>query len=170
MFLRSEILIIDPFTSVFTSKKQETFLLGGFNTDVACSNSTPLLTKYDNFKRLFSLRQLIVEPTQILSSKTLASDVDKISQSDVINIGLSDHNLILCTRKVAKKHISSRGVTQIRCITLYSAVTFCLELDKVDLFKVIICENVNNAWCIFKSLFLDVLDKIAPVNQDRLKA
>ena len=33
----------------------------------------------------------------------LISDTDKVSQSGVIDLGISDHCLIFCTRKVIKK-------------------------------------------------------------------
>lgn len=32
----------------------------------------------------------------------MVTDTEKVSQSGVINIGLSDHMLVFCTRKVAK--------------------------------------------------------------------
>ena len=66
----------------------------------------PSLTKqYKEFCSVFGLKQIIQEPTRTTCSTSslidhiLTNCCEKISQSGIINIGLSDHQLIFCTRK-----------------------------------------------------------------------
>ena len=63
---------------------------------------------------MFGLTKIIKSPTRKTCSSTslinhiLASLPERISQEDVINVGLSDHQLIYCTRKISK--IKTGGV------------------------------------------------------------
>ena len=64
--------------------------------------------KYHECCTLFGLKQLIKCATRITSNSSsipghvLASFPDRVSQSGVFDIGISDHQLIYCTRKTAK--------------------------------------------------------------------
>ena len=56
---------------------------------------------------MFGLTQIIKSPTRIICSSTslidhiLLSLPERISQEGAINLGLSDHQLIYCTRKIS---------------------------------------------------------------------
>ena len=64
--------------------------------------------KYHECCTLFSLKQLIKCPTRVTGNNSsildhvLASFPDRVLQSGVIDIGISDHQLIYCTRKTAR--------------------------------------------------------------------
>ena len=57
---------------------------------------------------MFGLTQIIKSPTHITCSSTslidhiLAGAPERIYQEGVINVGLSDHQLIYCTRKISR--------------------------------------------------------------------
>ena len=57
---------------------------------------------------MFGLKQLIKSPTQITWSRSsiidqfLTSFPDRVTQQGILNIGLSDHQLIYCTRKITR--------------------------------------------------------------------
>ena len=63
------------------------------------------IIQYHEFCSLHGLKQLIVTPTRITVSKSslldhiLTNTSENIPQSGVIDIGLSDHQLIFATRK-----------------------------------------------------------------------
>lgn len=69
-----------------------------------------LVKKLSNFSRMFGLKQLRSEPTgvsvnsQSILDLVLAINNEKICQSGVLDIGLSDHKVIIFTRKVNKCH------------------------------------------------------------------
>ena len=58
--------------------------------------------------RMHGLKQLIQSPTRatcstsILIDYILTSVPSRVSQKGVINVGVSDHQLIFCTRKVSR--------------------------------------------------------------------
>ena len=81
-----------------------------------CSNDAK---NYLPFGKMFGLEQIINSPTSITCRNTplldhfLASIFWWISQLGVVNVGVSDHQLIYCTRKINKliagcvhKHLS----------------------------------------------------------------
>ena len=51
----------------------------------------------------------------------------------------------------------------------YSGEAFSAAMRKVDFFQVINCENVNECWYIFKNLFFEQVDAIAPIKEVHLK-
>ena len=64
--------------------------------------------KYHECCNLFGLKQLIKCSTRVTCNNSsifdhvLASFPDRVSQSGVIDIGISDHQLIYCTKKTAR--------------------------------------------------------------------
>jgi hypothetical protein len=97
----------------------EIYILGDFNICLLHKLSV-LYKKYQNCLNMFNLKQIIDEPTRVTcTSKTLIDHVvvnseEKISQSGVLPIGLSDHFLIYCTWR---KLVEIKAVT-IKKITL----------------------------------------------------
>ena len=107
-------------TNVFES--QECYLLGDININLqpkdkeifrhkpanTINKEIPHLTRsYLEFCFTHSLEQIITRPTRItdqtatLIDHILTNSPDKVSQSGIIDLGLSDHYLIYCTRKTS---------------------------------------------------------------------
>ena len=65
----------------------------------------PLSKDYLNFCFTFSLKQLLSIPTRATrktgthTDHVLTNSSLKLSQSEVIELGISDHDLVYCTRK-----------------------------------------------------------------------
>ena len=63
---------------------------------------------YYEFCTFFSLHQLIKVPTRITCNSAtiidhiLASYLERVTQQGIIDVGLSDHQLIFCTRKISR--------------------------------------------------------------------
>ena len=86
------------------------------------NKSTPSNVKsYYEFCKFFSLHQLIKVTTCItcnwatIINHILASYPERVTQKGIIDVGLSDHQLIFCIRKISK---IERGT--------YKHVKFCL--------------------------------------------
>ena len=85
--------------------KQECYILGDFNTDVLAERNV-LKNDFENFLRIFDLKQVITEPTRITDTSETAidlictSDVENISQSGVLPCKLSDHNVIFLYKEI----------------------------------------------------------------------
>ena len=130
---------IDNITADFSklnTEENDLFILGDINVNLFSKEKyilnkkemedtvCPLFKKYKEFIFSFGLEQLIKSPTRVTCSKSslidhiLTNASDKVTQSGVIDIGLSDHQLIFCARKVTKfktgkyKLISFRSMKQ----------------------------------------------------------
>ena len=112
--------INNVFTETGVLDKQECYLLGDLNINlildekeifsnksyISNSQNLPPLTKgYLDFCFSFSLEQLISIPTRVTSKTAtlidhvLTNSSQKVSQCGVIELGISDHDLVYCTRK-----------------------------------------------------------------------
>ena len=108
------------------------------------------------------------------SSKTIidlivTSDDDNISQSGVMDIGLSDHLMTFCTRKITRSQVNQHNTVKLRSMKNYSKAELQRRLTDVNWQGVLNCEDVEGAWNNFKTLFCNILDSIAPLKEVRLK-
>ena len=150
---QSEFLeIINTHFSKLDTNNNEIYILGNFNINLYLNNSyiflknyllqsqsiTSDIKKYYEFCAMFGLKQLIEVPTRVTCSSStiidhiLASFPNRVSQQGVIDDGLSDHQIVYCTRKISR---IKRGThKQIRCRSLknYAAVIYEEALGKVD--------------------------------------
>ena len=156
--------------------EMEIVLMGDFNTNILQQDKgTSLSESLNNFKCVFGLTQLITEPTRICdNSETIidlifVSDSLKICQSGVRAIGLSDHLLIYCTRKVHKMQINKHNTVHIRSPKHYTKEKFIDMLQEIDWTNVVECNQVEIACEGFISKFTGALDQIAPSKQIRIK-
>jgi hypothetical protein len=154
----------------------ECIILGDFNVNYLDSKNVHGLKKaVINFCNMFSLKQMIKEATRVsqysnsLLDLIFVSDHHKISQSGVINVGLSDHCLIYCTRKVKKEQFKKHNSIRMRSLKNYSVENLNNKLNEVNWFDIINCDTVEVAWARFKTIFCNILDELAPVKSVRLK-
>ena len=124
---------------------------------------------------LFNFSQIISDVTRVSKTSSsvidliLVSDFDKISQSGVLNIGISDHCVIYCTRKILKTTLNSHNTVKIMSMKNYNKDTFQLNLLNVDLSSVVCSDNVTQSWENFKAILMSAIDNIAPVKEVRIK-
>ena len=98
---------------------------------ITISNTIPYdVRKYQEFCHFFSLKQLISCPARIRCSSStitdhiLANYPDRVSQKGIIDIGISDHHLIFCTRKTLKTKTGSHKQISFLSLKNYSAVAY----------------------------------------------
>ena len=155
--------------------EQEIFILGDFNTDVNSTRGSSLCKSLMSWMKSMDLHQLIKDATQITANSStvldliITSEQDKISQSGVLDYQISDHCPIFCTRKVPKYKFNCHIFVKLRSLKNYDVDEFRKHLREVNWFEVINCENIDSCWSSFKSLFMQVVDKVAPVKEVRLK-
>lgn len=99
----------------------------------------------------------------------LVSDEDKISQTCVLHLGISDHSLIYCTRRVVKAAINKHNTVKLRSMKNYDKDTFQVNLLNADWSSVLISDNACDAWKKFKSNFTSLVDDIAHIKEVRIK-
>ena len=161
--------------------KKEIYILGNFNINMYHNNryivrddntiSSKFLShdikNYYQFCTMHGLKQLIQSPTRVIySTSTL---IDHISTM-IINVGVSDHQLILCIRKISKiKTGGDRKYLNFRSLKNYTADYYKETLKQVDFPNYENFDDVNEAYSNFFQKLMTVTDKIAPYKSKRVK-
>ena len=156
--------------------RSECIIMGDFNTNILQPRSS-LKESLSMFCKVSGLQQLITEPTRVSANSQslldliLVSGCENISQSGVLDIALSDHSVIFCTRKVSKTLLKTGSHSSIRyrCTKHYTAEEFKERLSGRDWSDVLGSNDVDGAWALFKQHFIAVLDSIAPKKETRVK-
>ena len=151
----------------FVLKENQSVTFRNFNS--------PFVSKYKELCQTFSLKEIIQEPTRVTS--TISSLLDhiltnagwKISQKGVIDVGLSDHRLIYCTRKILRTKFNMHNQIRVRSLKNYTPELFREELTKIKFPDYNIFSNVNIAYLDLLEIILSVVDKIAPFKDLRVK-
>ena len=152
----------------------EIIILGDFNICMKNKNSD-IYKKYSNILNMYALEQLISKPTRISSSSSslidhiLCNTSEKICQSGVIEVGISDHFAIFCTRKTTREHTGKQSTVRIRSLKHYTQEAFIEKLEQTDWSELYLCRNVNQAWEMFRKLFQSTLNSIAPYKEIKIK-
>ena len=115
-----------------------------------------------------SLEQIITRPTRItdqtatLIDHILTNSPDKVSQSGVIDLGLSDHDLIYCTRKTSLTKSHKHNEIFVRSLNRYSAEKF-LEIPREIVFPNYLNYTcANDAYSDFIYRFVEAINFITP--------
>ena len=133
-------------------------VLGDFNVCLIKSKGK-LGSIYRQLLNFFSSKQLINEPTRITETSSslldhiFTNNSEKIYQSGVLNVGLSDHLIVFCSRKIIRGQIGKHKTIKIRSVKNYSPIEFLNKLRNVDWTIVTNCTDVNKAWDNFKTIF-----------------
>jgi hypothetical protein len=159
---------------------KEMYLMGDLNCDMLkkekLSNNMPT-KKLNSVYELYQLSQLIDEATRItMTTSSLIDHIttntpEKISHSGVIHTGISDHSLVFAIRKIRVMQRNEKNCVEIRNMKNFNEKKFIDELlnqhwDYVYFFG----DDPNAMWEIWKELFLEVLDKHAPLQQKKVRS
>ena len=100
-------------------------------------SSSALANKYKEFCQAFSLTGTIKDPTRITCSTStllhhiLTNSSEKVFQKGLIDVGISDHQLIYCTRKIKRIKHNMHNQIQVRSLKRYSAEVLTNALKTV---------------------------------------
>ena len=119
--------------------------------------------------------QLIDQPTRITSSsRTLIDHIftnkpDIITNHGVLHVGISDHSLIYATHKhntlkADPKIIESRQFKNFDCDA------FIEDIKETPFHFASLMDDPNEMWDVWKSLFLEVINKHAPMRKRKVKS
>ena len=103
--MKKELCILSDFNINLFQNEDHT---GCKNNNIVSATASDNVKSYLQFCAMFGLMQILKSPTRITCTSTslidhaLASLPDRISQQGVMNVGLSDHQLIYCTSKVSR--------------------------------------------------------------------
>ena len=145
----------------------EAYILGDFNINIK-TNSSNSSKRYKEFCSMHGLKQLIDSPTRItektssLLDHILTNSHDKVSQFGVVNAGLSDHQIIYCTRKVTKQKFKEHKDITIRSLKNYSQEALVNSLTEQNFPNYSQFEDMDLAYQDFVSKTITIIDNLAP--------
>ena len=167
----------------------ETYILGDFNINLwqnghyvfqkhnflSCLSVPNDVKNYFDFCTMFGLKQLIESPTRITCSSSsiidhiLASFPDRVTQQGILNVGLSDHQLIYCTRKITRIKRGGHKQITFRSFKNYTIDGYEKALVEINFLDYKNFDNVNDAYSNFILKLMEVIDKVASVKNKRIK-
>ena len=113
---------------------------------------SPLVFKYKKLCQTFSIKEITQKLTHVTSNTSslldhiLTNAGWKILQKGVINIELSDHQLIYCTRKILRTKANTHNQIRVRSVKNYTPELLKEELTKINFLDYNIFSNVNVAY------------------------
>ena len=160
---------IERFIQLVDNESKEVYILGDLN----CNLLEPTLSttkKLQDILELYQLTQLIKDPTRITKSTQSLLDVcitstpEKVTYSGILHLGISDHSLIYAIRKLnSRPNNGSQGFVEIRNLKKFNAQCFLNDLYTIPWAELDSKRNVDEMWECWKALFVQVLDKHAPI-------
>ncbi|EDO49849.1 predicted protein [Nematostella vectensis] len=149
----------------------EFHLLGDLNGNMLSEVPTYEAKIFKRIYQTYQLSQLITKPTRITkSSKSLldhyvTNSPEKIVKTGVIQTGLSDHGMIFGIRKINyKTPLNSKPkIIEIRNMKRFNEQRFIEDLGKQPWHMIALMPDTESMWSCWKTLFLEVLDKYAPL-------
>ena len=123
----------------------------------------------------FALKQLIKVPTKTTTSSytiidhILASYQERVTQCGVLDISLSDHQLIYCTTKIFKIKSSLHIQIQFRSFKHYKVDLFEQDLSKLNFPNYQNYNEIDEAYNDFLQKIISVIDKVVPIKERRVK-
>ena len=125
---------------------------------------------------MHGLKQLIQPPNRVTCSistlidHVLTSAPSRVSQKGVISIGVSDHQLIFCTRKISRiKTGGAHKYLNFRSLKNYIADSYKEVLKQIDFPNYENFVDANESHSNFFQKLMTVIDKIAPHKSKRVK-
>ena len=168
---------LEKLIKTIDDENNEMYILGDLNCDMLKrdKDSNVPTEKIKSLYELYQLSQLIDEATQVTMTTSsqidhiVANTPEKVSDSGVIHTGISDHSLVFAIRRISviKKQ---ENTVEIRNMKKFDNQKFVEDLMRQHWENVyFIAENPNAKWEIWKKLFLEVLDKHAPLQHKTIR-
>ena len=147
---------------------KEMIVLGDLNCDVIKSPCDTHTTKHLNICTLYQPKQFIGQPTRVTKTSAtlidlvLANNPESISNIGGVNLGISDHSLLFAVQKMVPPK-NQRPYKEFRNFKNFNEGQFLEELNTIPWDYVNQFNDPNDSWQIWKSFFLETLDRHAPI-------
>ena len=118
---------------------------------------------------------MINSPTRITANSSslidhiLTNASDKISKAGIIDIGISDHQLIFCTRKLLRSKPNTHKTIRCRSFENYTSEKLKLKLIDSNFCNYETFHNIDQAYNDFSDKLLKAINEVAPTKETRVK-
>ena len=160
------------------NEDKELHILGDLNCNMLKHIPDQPTKTLKSIYEMYQLYQTIEEPTRVTKTSSTLIDhhatnsTGKIARSGVIHIGISDHSLIYAIRKI---NPATKTGTNIRTIEFRNMKRFDQQQFIADLLgqpweRIILQKDTNSMWSCWKEMFLEILNKHAPIQNKRTRS
>ena len=163
----------EDFIDIVSNQNQEFMILGDFNRNLL---NHEIERDWGNFTESLGLTQLISEPTRVTQeSQTLIDHIytnneETIQCVSVEKMCISDHFAVFCNRKShASACKNTHQVITYRSFKNFDEANFLSDLSCVPWEKLENFDDIDDIVSVWNSLFLEILDKHAPIKSHRVK-
>ena len=99
----------------------------------------------------------------------LTNSSERVSQSGVADVGLSDHQMTHCTRKITRLKHNTHRFVKTRSFKIYSKDSYLQELENAKFPEYSKFRDINCAYSDFIGKLTTIIDKVASVREMRIK-
>ena len=166
----------ENFLKLIDNEDKDIIITGDLNCNLIEHAQNYATSKLIDIIDIFQLQQHIQTPTRITYNSSSLIDLilthiddDKILEAGVVDLGISDHSLVYKCRKISILKEPPKIVFS-RQFKNYSSYQFKEEL-RLSFYtsRYLTSNDPNVLWNEFKSNFLAVAEKHAPIRQRRVK-
>ena len=158
-----------------TEITNDVYILGEFNCDLIHPNKPPMDGRdLNDLLDIYNLANLINSPTRIdKTSETLLDIIltnskAKVLTSGVIDVQISDHSLVYTILRSSAPRTRSRQIVT-RVYKTFKRDEFLNDLQSIPFSVIDIFDDVNDKLFVFESLYMDVVNKHAPLKRVHLR-
>ena len=166
---------LENYLHVLDGQNKELILTGDLNCDLSLSILQSHSRRVMDILELFQMKQVIADPTRITSNTTSLLDIiatnrlDKVKESGVIHLGISDHSLVYVSLKVSvprdkPKIVESRNLKNYNINHFNSHISHLLRNSSWN------HKDPTHLWIQFKNIFNYVSDLHAPVKTRKVRS
>jgi hypothetical protein len=148
--------------------------MGDLNCDVSKFHPDAHTRRLQFLSCVYQLEQLINQPTGVTRKSATLTDListnkkENIVKSGVIHLGISDHSLIFAVRNFFTPK-SRKNVRYVRNFKNFNATDFLNDLSQMPWENVAQYENPNSCRQLWKSFYLQILNRHAPFRCMRIR-
>ena len=165
----------DDMIKAIDNENHEMHILSDMNCDLLKTIPDNPTKKYNSILEMYQLSQTIDKPTRITkTSKSLidhhvTNSLDKLVFSGVIHASPSDHSLIYAIRKTNSVNKAAPNVPfiEFRNMKRFNVEQFVHDLHCQPWELITYESEINSMWALWKKLFLEILDRHAPIQKKR---
>lgn len=166
--------LFEQLLSKIDDETNESIVLGDFNCDTLKGLNNPNTRALTSLYEEFQYDQLISSPTRItehtatLIDHAITNCPQFITNSGVSHIGISDHSLIFVVRRLTQPRGPPR-IVESRRFNNFNEKRFLEDLYSMPWDLTELSDDPNDKLYIWQSMFLEVLNKHAPLRKKRVR-
>ncbi len=159
-------LLENKILDIYTEGLPGINLMGDFNINLL-NRADPNTKHLERFIKQTKITQLVSEPTRVTDRSQTLIDHMMTNRSElyntcgVIEVGVSDHALVIAVRKKSKLK-SPVTYVRTRSYRQYNKMAYYRDVRTIDWSPVLACDNVSDALELFYHILLSVIEQHAP--------